>query len=100
MSTSNARELADLRNSVLYFISRDEETGAVTVDLIRERFTAHNAREIQVLAEVFNGLSQRMSQFLQSCSEEDVSDLDCEAIEIADMRPLWDSICDRHRRKK
>ncbi len=90
----------DLRDSALYFIERDEETGAVTVDLIRERFTAHNARELRVLAEIFSGLSQRMSQFLQPCSGEDASDLDCEAIEITDMRPLWDSICGRRKRGK
>lgn len=97
---ANQTSKAELRDSVLYFITRDEETGAVTVDLLRRRFVAHNTREIRVLAEIFNGLSQRMSEFLQPCSGEDASDPDCEAITIADMRPLWDSICGRRKRKR
>ena len=91
---------AELRDSVLYFITRDEETGAVTVDLVREKFTAHNAQELRLLIDVFNGLSQRMSQFLRPCSGEDASDPDCEAITIEDMQPLWDAICGRRKRKR
>lgn len=90
----------DLRDSLLYFLTRDEETGAVTVDLVREKFTAHNAQELRLLIDVFNGLSQRMNEFLRPCSGEDASDPDCEAITIEDMQPLWDAICGRRKRKR